>query len=450
VRTTTLLKLFLAMRCHVSMVATYSAYGQYRQQEFYQHYMRSLGVEVIPSWDDIRNGRIMREPFDFIVIARRDVFFKTKKVIDWYKNVSAEAMMRGGKVTNGFHPTVPVVFDTVDLHFVRERMQNKLFASQPPAVIEAIFGQAAKYMKSNPQKDQKHLKEELDFIEQSDVVVVVSEDERNDVQSELKANNRPTHERISVISNAHVPAEPTSTLVMHRSGIVFVGNFDHLPNIDAVVWFSKQVFPILMQDARARADPGFVFHIIGAKVSANKQGPPDALDALNKSRVDGQQRIIAHGHVPDLRPLYRKIRLSVAPLRWGAGVKGKINTAHQLGIPVVCTTIASSGMHAVNGTHVLAADDPEAFAAMVLQAYYDEPTWHRLVAGGLQLQETYFSASAAAVGIGEMMSMLSRKGTQMSDKSGARDGHHRVCMDMKLAGMAQEAQRHGCWWYTTK
>ena len=46
-------------------------------------------------------------------IARRDVFFKTKKVIDWYKNVSAEAVMRGGKVTNGFHPTVPIVFDTV-------------------------------------------------------------------------------------------------------------------------------------------------------------------------------------------------------------------------------------------------------------------------------------------------------------------------------------------------
>lgn len=450
VRTATLLKILLAMRCHVSIVASYTAYGNYRQEEYYSNYMRNLGVEVIPSWGDIRDGRIMRAPFDLIMIARRDVFYKTKNVIDWFKNVSRETVMRGGQVTNGFHADVPVVFDTVDLHFVRERMQNKLFESQPPAVIEAIFGKAGKYMKPNEQKDQKHLKEELDFIEQSDVVVVVSESEQNDVQTELRANSRSTHERIAVISNAHVHSEPTSTLLKYRAGIVFVGNFDHLPNIDAVVWFSKEVFPILMQDPRARADPGFVFHIIGAKVSASQQqGPPDSIDALNKSRIDGQQRILAHGHVPDLLPLYRKTRLSVAPLRWGAGVKGKINTAHQLGIPVVCTTIAASGMHAVNGSHVLTADDPQRFAAMVLQAYYDEPTWNRLVAGGLELQERYFSASAAAVGLGRMMTMLSRNGTPLNEKSEAQDGHHRLCLDMRAAGLHKEAQRHGCWWYST-
>ena len=66
----------------------------------------------------------------------------------------------------------------------------------------------------------------------------------------------------------------------------------------------------------------------------------------------------------------------------------------------------------------------------------------------MQLQETYYSASAAAVGIGQMLSMLwARKGEPFAEKYGARDGHHRVCLDMKHAGMAAEAQKHGCWWY---
>ena len=56
-----------------------------------------------------------------------------------------------------------------------------------------------------------------------------------------------------------------------------------------------------------------------------------------------------HGYVPQLRPLFSRMRLSVAPLRWGAGVKGKVNSAHQLGVPVVCTSIAVSGMHATDG-----------------------------------------------------------------------------------------------------
>ena len=61
-----------------------------------------------------------------------------------------------------------------------------------------------------------------------------------------------------------------------------------------------------------------------------------------------------HGHVPDLRDLYSRVRVSVAPLRWGAGVKGKVNTAHQLGVPVVCTSLAVDGMHAAHGEVLVA------------------------------------------------------------------------------------------------
>ena len=84
-----------------------------------------------------------------------------------------------------------------------------------------------------------------------------------------------------------------------------------------------------------------------------------------------------HGYVPQLRPLFSRMRLSVAPLRWGAGVKGKVNSAHQLGVPVVCTSIAVSGMHATDGKDVLLADSPAEMAAAVMAAYYNATTWHR-------------------------------------------------------------------------
>ena len=73
-----------------------------------------------------------------------------------------------------------------------------------------------------------------------------------------------------------------------------------------------------------------------------------------------------HGYVPQLRPLFSRMRLSVAPLRWGAGVKGKVNSAHQLGVPVVCTSIAVSGMHATDGKDVLLADSPAEMVAAVM------------------------------------------------------------------------------------
>ena len=104
----------------------------------------------------------------------------------------------------------------------------------------------------------------------------------------------------------------------------------------------------------------------------------------------------------------------------------------------------------MDGTHVLVADKPEQFAAAVLRAYYDETIWGHLVAGGLKLQETYFSASAAVVGLTLVLSMLEGKDQVVREKSQAQDGHHRVCMDMKSAGMELELARHGCEWYAQK
>ena len=141
-----------------------------------------------------------------------------------------------------------------------------------------------------------------------------------------------------------------------------------------------------------------------------------------------------HGYVPQLRPLFSRMRLSVAPLRWGAGVKGKVNSAHQLGVPVVCTSIAVSGMHATDGKDVLLADSPAEMVAAVMAAYYNATTWHRLMWGGRQLLVSRFSASRAAAGVLEVLALLRETNTLMGMKSLAiTDARPRIYADLRAA-----------------
>ena len=165
---------------------------------------------------------------------------------------------------------------------------------------------------------------------------------------------------------------------MQRSDLLFVGGFRHPPNVDAVLWFVREVFP------RIRAARGDVrFHCIGGDVPAEVQ-------ALAAS--DGVQ---IHGHVPDLQPWLAGCLAAVAPMRYGAGVKGKVNQAMAHGLPVVATTPAVEGMHLVDGEDVLIADDAAAFADAVLRVHDDEVLWDRIATQGLDNVARHFSADAA-------------------------------------------------------
>jgi glycosyltransferase involved in cell wall biosynthesis len=163
-----------------------------------------------------------------------------------------------------------------------------------------------------------------------------------------------------------------------RHDLVFVGGFRHPPNADAVLWFAREAFP------RIRAAlPDVRFHCIGGDV-------PREIAALST-----EPGIVVHGHVPDIDPYMDGCRVAVAPLRYGAGVKGKVNLSMAHGQPVVATPCAVEGMHLADGEDVLVADGADAFADAVLRLYRDEPLWERLAAGGLANVAKHFSADAA-------------------------------------------------------
>ena len=104
---------------------------------------------------------------------------------------------------------------------------------------------------------------------------------------------------------------------------------------------------------------------------------------------------VVAGFVPDVSSHYDSARLSISPLRYGAGVKGKVNLAMQYGVPVVATNVSVEGMALCNEKNVLVADEPDAFACAVMRLYDDKILWDRLREGGLENIEVHFSRVTA-------------------------------------------------------
>lgn len=250
-------------------------------------------------------------------------------------------------------PQARVVFDSVDLHYLRERRGAQLAG-------DAALARAAERTRAL----------ELDIIDRSDATLVVSEVERV-----LLAQDAPGA-RVEVLSNLHRVSEAGPGFEQRRD-VVFVGGFRHPPNVDAVCWFVEQVWPLVLE-----REPSLRFHCIGGDVPAQVQA------------LATRTGVTIHGHVPDLAPYMDHVRIAVAPLRYGAGVKGKINLSMAHGQPVVATRCAVEGMHLREGEDVLVADEPAEFAQALLQLHGDCALWHRLSVNGRDNVARHFSLDA--------------------------------------------------------
>lgn len=250
-------------------------------------------------------------------------------------------------------PQARIVFDSVDLHYLRELRGAEVAG-------DATLRRAAERTRAR----------ELAVIQAADVTLVVSDAERA-----LLARDAPGAQ-VEVLSNLHDVAGPGLPWAQ-RQDLVFVGGFRHPPNVDAVRWFVASVFPAIRERL-----PEVRFHCIGAHV-------PSEIQALGR-----EPGVVVHGHVPDIAPYMDGARVALAPLRYGAGVKGKVNLSMAHGQPVVATTCAVEGMHLRDGVDVLVADEPEAFADAVARLYRDEALWNTVSRNGLANVQRHFSLDA--------------------------------------------------------
>lgn len=259
-------------------------------------------------------------------------------------------------------PRATLAFDTVDLHYLREQRAAELAGSNEMA-----------------RSAEKTREQELRLIRECDVTLVVSP-----VEQKLLAQDAPGA-RVEVLSNVHEifgRRRPFS----ERADIMFIGGYQHPPNIDAAVWFASEILP------RIRAEiPELRFHLIGSKA-------PAEVKAL--AELPG---VVFHGFVEDIEPFLDGCRLAVAPLRYGAGVKGKVNMSMSYGQPVVGTGIAVEGMYAESGRDVLVAETPEDFAAQVIRAYRDEALWTQLSDNGIANVQRHFSFDSALAALRRLL-----------------------------------------------
>jgi glycosyltransferase involved in cell wall biosynthesis len=148
--------------------------------------------------------------------------------------------------------------------------------------------------------------------------------------------------------------------------------------VDAVQWFVRDVWPIVQLTGFPHR-----FIIAGSKM-------PDEIAALASDKIE------VRGYVEDLARLFATCRLSIAPLRYGAGIKGKIVTSLSYGVPVVATSIAAEGTDLQHDETILVADAPDVMADQIMRLYDDADLWQQLSVNGHQAFQDKFSLTAGA------------------------------------------------------
>ncbi|MBN2298378.1 MAG: glycosyltransferase, partial [Deltaproteobacteria bacterium] len=248
-------------------------------------------------------------------------------------------------------PESTIIVDTVDIHFLREIREAELKQN------EVLMRKA----RANKQR-------EIAVYRKADRLWVVTAEDKAKIENLRKAP-------IDVIPNIHKKIEIQKRFE-DTADLLFVGNFQHKPNVDAVVYFCRQIFPLITEEL-----PDVKLYVVGNK-------PPAAITSLAADNV------IITGYVEDLSPHLMQARVSVNPLTYGAGMKGKIGEALSWGLPVVTTPIGAEGMGLVHEKHALIADDAATFATETLRVYRDESLWNRLSFSGRELVRQCWSPEA--------------------------------------------------------
>ncbi len=252
-------------------------------------------------------------------------------------------------------PSAKLVFDTVDLHHVREALEAEISKS-------VVMKAQAETTKAK----------EYALIEKCDETWVVSETERFALVADFP------EKIIRRISNIHTLRHSTPKF-MERKDILFVGNFRHPPNQDGLQWFLETAWPKIHAKR-----PDIVLNIAGAPV-------PEHL-----KKIFEKTNVVFHGLVADIEQQIDLARINIAPLRYGAGAKGKISQPLACGLPTIATTVAADGMQLKDGESILIADDADSFSSAILALYEDENLWNSLSINGYKIAEEFFSEQAVA------------------------------------------------------
>jgi putative sugar O-methyltransferase len=317
----------------------------------YTKALQKLGVETVhfPYATSVRAVlEAARGPFDVVVLCRAYI---AERYLPMVRELA---------------PQAKVIFYPVDLHFLREQREAALNGDADAAA-------AAERSKAT----------ELASVASADATIVHSSLERDLLLREL-----PGARVMLLPMTRAVPATLTAPGPEARRDIIFVGTYQHPPNEDAAIFFAREVWPLL----RSRL-PEARFLLIGSAMTAK-------VEALTGDGVE------VLGFVPDLQPLLETARIAVAPVRFGAGLKGKVATTLQAGLPTVVTSVAAEGFGLQDGREVLIAETVQDLADAVVRLYTDDALWRSLAREGFAFAQRKFSFEANTPLIAQLLAEL--------------------------------------------
>ena len=255
-------------------------------------------------------------------------------------------------------PNALRILDSEDLHCLRDARHRAHRQNRPLQASDLVSDMALR---------------ELAAIYRSDITLVISEYEMTLLQKEFSVPENLIHHCPFMlnVSNLHIGQHPTCN---ERSHFISIGNFRHAPNWDAVLYLKQTIWPLIRKQL-----PNAELHIYGAY-------PPPKATALHNER----QGFLVKGWAQDAFEVMKNARINLAPLRFGAGIKGKLADGMLCGTPSVTTNIGAEGMSAGLPWGGAIANNPEEFAAAAVQLYQQQEQWQLAQQQGFAIARQLF------------------------------------------------------------
>ena len=270
------------------------------------------------------------------------------------------------------------IFNTVDLHFIREKLEADL-RNDPK------LRRQAKWTKMF----------ELAVAKNADATIVISQDEKRVLEQEYGMTN------VWHIPQARIVVGRKENV--KRKGAVFVGSA-HPPNMDGLRYFHDEILPLLPSD--------FQLTIVGEALRNVMSQTPEYQDLLQCP----QFKFV--GFVQDLGDVFNTAQLSIAPLRYGAGTKGKVASSMSFGVPCVSTNFGVEGTGMIPGENIMLGRTPQEFADAIRRLCTDPVLWRKISDGGLEFLHSKYDPAQVAAEVDKIFDFIITKYKQSSKQHG--------------------------------
>lgn len=272
-------------------------------------------------------------------------------------------------LVNQYCPDAQKIFHTIDMHHIRMIRESIVKNS------DSIMSDALK-MKA----------QEFSAINKSDCIIAVTAEDAAVIRKEMPDKNIFI---FGMILNQHKFVKSHQT----RNGLVFVGGFGHAPNKDAIAYFVQEVMPTLIT-----FHPDLVLSIVGSNI-------PEDIYQLESENIQ------VVGHVDNLDNFLSDRLINIAPLRFGAGIKGKIAHAMSCGLPSVATSLATEGMGLIDSNNVMIANNPHEFIRSIDRLIREPMLWSCLSQNGSKYADSMWGEKFAIMQLKHLLSSVNISAT---------------------------------------